>query len=47
MMGEMLDSVSTWLFIERLGWTAAQVEALNNAARTELQDTSLRLYVPM
>ncbi|KAJ4291670.1 hypothetical protein N0V90_009565 [Kalmusia sp. IMI 367209] len=47
MMGELLDSASLWLFTVRLGWTAAQVEALNNAARRELQDTSLRLYVPM
>ena len=47
MMGDLLDSASLWLFTVRLGKTAAEVEDLNNAARRELQDTSLHLYVPM
>lgn len=47
MVSELLCSVSLWLFTERLGWTAAQVDTLNHAARQELQDTSLQLYLPM
>ena len=47
MMGELLESVSLWLFTERLGWTAAKVATLNNEIRAELQDTSLQLYVTM
>lgn len=47
MMGELLESVSLWLFTERLGWTAARVATLNSEVRTELQDTSLQLYVTM
>ena len=47
MMGDLLESVSLWLFTERLGWTAAKVATLNNEIRTELQDTSLQLYVTM
>ena len=47
MIGELLESASLWLFTERLGKTAAEVAAINNAARVELGDTSLQLYVPM
>lgn len=47
MIGELLESTSLWLFTERLGKTAAEVAAINNAARAELGDTSLQLYVPM
>ncbi|KAF1976163.1 S-adenosyl-L-methionine-dependent methyltransferase [Bimuria novae-zelandiae CBS 107.79] len=47
MVGELLESASLFLFTERLGKTAAQVESLNNAARMELRDPNLHLYVPM
>jgi hypothetical protein len=47
MVSELLDSASLWLFTDRLGMSAAQVEALNNAARMELHNTSLQLYLPM
>jgi hypothetical protein len=47
MVSELLDSASLWLFTDRLGMSAAQLEALNNAAKMELRDTSLQLYLPM
>ncbi|KAF2714192.1 hypothetical protein K504DRAFT_473302 [Pleomassaria siparia CBS 279.74] len=47
MMGELLDSLAIWPFTERLGWTKVQVEALTNAARSEVADESLKLYIPL
>ncbi|KAF2264042.1 S-adenosyl-L-methionine-dependent methyltransferase [Lojkania enalia] len=47
MIGEFLDSVSIWPLTERLGWTAAQVETLTSAARMELRDVNLKLYIPV
>ncbi|KAF2002376.1 UMTA methyltransferase [Amniculicola lignicola CBS 123094] len=47
MFAELLDSLALWQLTERLGWTAAQVQVLTNAARAELQDVSLKLYVPV
>lgn len=47
MIGELLDSLAIWPFTERLGWTRIQAETLTNAARAEIQDPSLRLYIPM
>lgn len=44
-VAELLDSLAIWYFTERLGWTAAQVHALTNAARLEIQDPSLKLYI--
>jgi hypothetical protein len=48
MVGELLDSLAIWHFPARLsGWTAAHVQTLTSAARTELQNTSLQLYIPV
>ncbi len=47
MVGELLDSLAIWPFTERLGWSKAQVEALTNAARAEIVDLSLKLYIPV
>ncbi|KAF2684566.1 S-adenosyl-L-methionine-dependent methyltransferase [Lentithecium fluviatile CBS 122367] len=47
MVGELLSSLAMWPFTVRLGWTAAQVEALADAARAEIQDASLKLYIPV
>lgn len=47
MVGELLDSMAIWPLTEKLGWTAARVDALTNAARAEMNDLSLRLYVPV
>jgi hypothetical protein len=47
MVAELLSSLAIWPFTERLGWTAAQVEALADAARVEIQDVSLKLYIPV
>jgi hypothetical protein len=47
MVGDLLESLAIWPLTERLGWTSAQVEVLTNAARVELQDVGLRLYLPM
>jgi hypothetical protein len=44
-VGELLDSLSIWPFTERLGWTKAQVEVLTNAARAEIEDLTLKLYI--
>ncbi|PSN69184.1 S-adenosyl-L-methionine-dependent methyltransferase [Corynespora cassiicola Philippines] len=47
MVGELLDSLAIWPFVEHLGWTAAQVETLMQGVRAELEDESLRLYIPV
>lgn len=47
MIGELLDSLSIWPFTEKLGWTSAQVLALTSAARAELEDPTLKLYIPV
>ncbi|KAF2733005.1 S-adenosyl-L-methionine-dependent methyltransferase [Polyplosphaeria fusca] len=47
MIGDLLDSLAIWPLTERLGWTAAQVDALTTAARRELEDVSLKLYIPI
>jgi hypothetical protein len=47
MVAELLTSLAIWPFTERLGWTAAQVETLAAAARAEIQDPSLKLYIPV
>jgi hypothetical protein len=44
---EMLDSFAIWPFTEMLGWTAAQVQTLTAMARAEMQDLSLKLYIPV
>lgn len=47
-VGELLDSLSVWYFTERLeGWTAAHVQNLSTMARAEIQDVSLKLYIPL
>ncbi|KAF2661943.1 S-adenosyl-L-methionine-dependent methyltransferase [Lophiostoma macrostomum CBS 122681] len=46
-VGELLDSLAIWPFTEQLGWTAAQVQTLTAAARAEIRDASLKLYIPM
>jgi hypothetical protein len=43
----MLDSFAIWPFTEALGWTAAQVQTLTSMARTEMRDSSLKLYIPV
>lgn len=45
MVGELLDSLGTWPLTEVLGWTAAQVQALMDRARSELQDVRLKLHI--
>ncbi|ORY00663.1 S-adenosyl-L-methionine-dependent methyltransferase [Clohesyomyces aquaticus] len=47
MVGELLDSLAIWPITEKLGWTAAQVGYLTDAARLEIQDLTLKLYIPM
>jgi hypothetical protein len=47
MVAELLTSLAIWPFTERLGWTVAQVESLAEAARAEIQDASLKLYIPV
>ncbi|KAF2469693.1 S-adenosyl-L-methionine-dependent methyltransferase [Lindgomyces ingoldianus] len=47
MVCELLDSLAIWPLTEKLGWTAAQVKILTDAARVEIQDVSLKLYIPM
>jgi hypothetical protein len=47
MVAELLSSVAIWPFTERLGMTAAEVESLVAAAQSEMQDSSLRLYIPV
>lgn len=47
MVSELLTSLAIWPFTERLGWTAAQVETLAAAARAEIQDPGLKLYIPV
>jgi hypothetical protein len=44
-VGELLDSLAIWPFTEQLGWTKAQVEVLTNAARAEIGDLTLKLYI--
>jgi hypothetical protein len=46
-VSELLDSFAIWPFTEQLGWTAAQVQILTDAARAEIRDASLKLYIPM
>ena len=46
-MEELLDSHAIWLFTEKLGWRAEQVGWLTERARQEMQDSSLRLYLPL
>ncbi|KAF1960502.1 S-adenosyl-L-methionine-dependent methyltransferase [Byssothecium circinans] len=47
MMGSFLDSMAVWPLTERLGWGDGQVKALTDAARRELRDDRLKLYVPV
>jgi hypothetical protein len=44
-VGELLDSLAIWPFTERLNWSKTQVEALTNAARAEMADLTLKLYI--
>ncbi|KAF2278817.1 S-adenosyl-L-methionine-dependent methyltransferase [Westerdykella ornata] len=46
-VAELLESLAIWPFTELLGWSVAQVLTLINLARSELQDASLKLYIPM
>ncbi|KAF2113361.1 S-adenosyl-L-methionine-dependent methyltransferase [Lophiotrema nucula] len=47
MIKDLLDSFALWPLTERLNWTAAQVEALTHEAKRELEDTTLKLYIPI
>jgi hypothetical protein len=49
LVAELLDSLSVYHFAARLGpdWTFVQVQTLMNMVRAELQDVSLKLYIPM
>lgn len=44
---ELLDSLAIWHFTEVLGWTAAQVHDLTRMARAEIEDATLKLYIPV
>jgi hypothetical protein len=44
-VGELLESLAIWPFTERLNWSKTQVEALTNAARAEMADLTLKLYI--
>ena len=43
----MLDSLAVWPFTQRLGYTKDQVDAITRGARREMEDHSLRLYIPL
>jgi len=43
----MLESLGTWPFCSVLGMSMEEVVALNNRAKQELRDSSLKLYLPM
>lgn len=45
MVGELLDSLSIWPFTEQLGKTKAEVLALMNDVRAELENSTLKLYM--
>ncbi|KAF2636803.1 S-adenosyl-L-methionine-dependent methyltransferase [Massarina eburnea CBS 473.64] len=47
MVGALLDSLAIWPFTEKLGWTDEQVKTLTDAARRELRDVRLKLYLPV
>lgn len=48
MIGELLDSLSIWPFNERLeGEDKAKALASTNDARAELEDATLKLYIPI
>jgi hypothetical protein len=47
MVGVLLDSLAIWPFTERLGMTDQEVKDITNNARRELDDPTLRLYLPM
>jgi hypothetical protein len=46
-MEELLDSHAIWPFTARLGWRTEQVGWLTQEARQEMQDGSLKLYIPL
>lgn len=43
----MLESLGTWPFCSVLGMSMEEVVDLNNRAKQELRDSSLKLYLPM
>lgn len=47
MIGDLLEAISLWPFTADLGWTAAQFEYLMGEVRSELQDSTLKLYMDM
>lgn len=46
-VGDLLESLGLWPFTASLGWTAAQFDHLIQEVRLELQNTELKLYLPM
>lgn len=47
MVGDLLQALGLWPFTAQLGWTTAQFDGLIRQVRSELQDITLRLYLPM
>lgn len=44
---QMIESHTLWPFIQRKGWNQEQVEWLVGQAKTEMEDHSKRLYIPL
>jgi hypothetical protein len=43
----MLESHALYPFTQRLGWTAEQVGWMVDGAKHEIDDSRLRLYLPL
>ncbi|KAF1983327.1 S-adenosyl-L-methionine-dependent methyltransferase [Aulographum hederae CBS 113979] len=46
-IGAMLEAHALWPFIAHLGWTKEHVNYIVERAKVELEDLSLRLYIPL